>query len=102
MLEETMVTKYVEKGKSLGLWTDRDVSFWLAQGKRQRDLGNTSAPERAVAVEELWGAEGNPPFSIPDSNPCTLISHPGWRGYLIRGERWWSSKAQGLYGLVFT
>lgn len=56
-VSRTMITKYVDKGKQLGLWTQQDVNRWIVKGKNLRNLGKTEAPIRPATEGELWGDE---------------------------------------------
>ena len=60
------VTKYIDRGKALGLWTDEDVSRWLDLGKRLRKLGKRQAPPKVDRNADFWGDDeeddGDEPF----------------------------------------
>ena len=46
-VSKTMARKYIDKGISLGLWTEEQVGRWFAKGKALRTQKKTEAPFRA-------------------------------------------------------
>lgn len=46
------ISRWKAKGIQLGLWTEVDVGFWLAKGKRLRSQGKTSAPIKRTTDDE--------------------------------------------------
>jgi hypothetical protein len=50
----TMARKYIDQGIGLGLWTDENISRWLALGKRLRTEGKTQEP---VQPDDAWKTE---------------------------------------------
>jgi KaiC/GvpD/RAD55 family RecA-like ATPase len=64
-VSKVMIGKDIEKGIRLGLWTDQQVSQWLAKGKQMRKMGKREAP---VVVEGSWKDEPDetfPPVNEP-------------------------------------
>ncbi|MCC5977390.1 MAG: hypothetical protein JJU21_04970, partial [Salinarimonas sp.] len=55
----------IEQGKKVGLWTDDEVSRWLARGKQLRHLNRTQAPVPAADWQTEADEDGrveNPDF----------------------------------------
>jgi KaiC/GvpD/RAD55 family RecA-like ATPase len=65
-VSKAMIGKDIEKGIRLGLWTDQQVSQWLAKGKQMRKIGKREAP---VVVGESWREEPDEAF-LPVNEPA--------------------------------
>jgi hypothetical protein len=64
-----MAKNYIDKGISIGLWTQEHVSRWFSKGKAFRTLRKTEAPVRPSTEwlhEDLGDDEGL------DGNPTSL------------------------------
>jgi hypothetical protein len=59
-VSKVMIGNYIEKGVRIGLWTDRQVTQWLAKGKQLRNKGLRDAP---IVVEGSWREEPDELFS---------------------------------------
>jgi hypothetical protein len=65
-VSKTMAKNYIDKGISIGLWTQEHVSRWFSKGKAFRTLRKTEAPVRPSTEwlhEDLGddeGLDGNP------------------------------------------
>lgn len=64
-LSKPMGRGIIEQGKKVGLWTDDEVSRWLARGKQLRHLNRTQAPVPAADWQTEADEDGrveNPDF----------------------------------------
>ena len=59
-VSKTMARKYIDKGITLGLWTQEQVGRWFANGKRLRTLKKTDEPVRPSTewLDEELGDDG--------------------------------------------
>jgi KaiC/GvpD/RAD55 family RecA-like ATPase len=59
----TMADKYIKQGLRYGLWTEENISRWLANGKKLRTQGQTQAP---VRPDSSWKNE-SPEVAVADA-----------------------------------
>jgi KaiC/GvpD/RAD55 family RecA-like ATPase len=60
-LSKPMGRRTIDRGISLGIWTEVDVKRWLAKGKQLRNLGKTAPPlANEIWSEEMEGEEREP------------------------------------------
>ena len=70
-VSKTMARKYIDKGITLGLWTQEQVGRWFANGKRLRTLKKTDEPVRPSTewLDEELGDDG-----VLDGNPTSCAN----------------------------
>jgi hypothetical protein len=57
----TTARNWIDKGITLGMWTEPEVSAWFAKGKRTRRDGKTEAP---VKLDYSWKDEALDPDAL--------------------------------------
>ena len=70
-VSKTMARKYIDKGITLGLWTQEQVSRWFSKGKAFRKRGKTEPPVRPSTewLTEKLGDDG-----VLDGNPTSFAN----------------------------
>ena len=70
-VSKTMARKYIDKGITLGLWTQEQIGRWFSKGKALRHRGKTEAPVRPSAdwLNEELGDDG-----ALDGNPTSFAN----------------------------
>jgi len=68
-VSKTMARKYIDKGITLGLWTQEQVGRWFSKGKHLRRLKKTDEPVRPSTewLNEELGDDG-----VVDGNPISF------------------------------
>jgi len=70
-VSKTMARKYIDKGITLGLWTQEQIGRWFPKGKALRHRGKTEAPVPPLTdwLNEELGDDG-----VLDGNPTSFAN----------------------------